>query len=498
MTAKVLMIQGTSSSVGKSLLVAGLCRLLHQEGYRVAPFKAQNMALNAAVTREGLEIGRAQAVQAEAAGIEASVEMNPLLLKPEGDSRCQVVLMGRPLESMHARDYYRQREQFWEAISSSLERLRARYDVVLIEGAGSPAEINLREGDLVNMRVALHAQAPVLLVGDIDRGGVFASLVGTLELLQPQERSLVRGFLINKFRGDVSLLTSGLRILEERTGVPVLGVVPHLHNLLISEEDSAGLEAGGAGTALLDVAVIRLPRIANFDDFDLLSAEPAVGLRYVASPTKLGRPDLVILPGSKGTVSDLSYLRQTGLARAILALARSGTPVLGICGGYQMLGERILDPEGVESTEREAPGLGLLPATTTFAGEKRTVKVRARVVAGTGPLALAAGQEIAAYEIHMGATSHREAPAFELLEGERATPEGCIAGDGLVMGSYLHGLFENESIRRALVEWLAERRGVTPPEREGVAASREAEYDRLAGTLRRHVDLERLLEIAGL
>ncbi|MHB0868718.1 MAG: cobyric acid synthase [Chloroflexota bacterium] len=498
MTARVLMIQGTSSSVGKSLLVAGLCRLLRQEGYRVAPFKAQNMALNAAVTREGLEIGRAQAVQAEAAGIEASVDMNPLLLKPEGDSRCQVVLMGRPLESLHARDYYRQREQFWDAVRSSLERLRAQYDVVLIEGAGSPAEINLREGDLVNMRVALHAQAPVLLAGDIDRGGVFASLVGTLELLQPQERALVRGFLINKFRGDVSLLTSGLRMLEERTGVPVLGVVPYLHNLLISQEDSAGLEVGAAGSGLLDVAVIRLPRIANFDDFDLLGAEPAVGLRYVGDLMKLGRPDLVILPGSKGTVSDLNYLRETGLARTILALARSGTPVLGICGGYQMLGERILDPEGVESAERETAGLGLLPAVTTFASEKRTVKVRARASSTSGPFARAAGRGIEAYEIHMGSTRHQGTAAFELLENGQPVREGCVAPNGLVMGSYLHGLFENEPIRRALVEWLAERRGVPPLRQEGVVAGREAEYDRLADTLRRHLDLERLLEIAGL
>ncbi len=498
MTAKVLMVQGTSSSVGKSLLVAGLCRLLRQEGYRVAPFKAQNMALNAAVTREGLEIGRAQAVQAEAAGIEASVDMNPLLLKPEGDSRCQVVVLGRPLDNLHAQEYYRQRGRFWTTVSDSLERLRSRFDLVVIEGAGSPAEINLREGDLVNMRVALHAQAPVLLAGDIDRGGVFASLIGTLALLEPEERALVRGFIINKFRGDIALLKSGLTMLEERTGVPVLGVVPYLHNLRISEEDSAGLEAGRGGEALLDVAVIRLPRIANFDDFDLLGAEPAVGLRYVDDPLKLGRPDLVILPGSKSTVADLRYLQETGLARAITALARTGTPVIGVCGGYQMLGERILDPEGVESAQQETAGLGLLPAVTTFAAQKRTVKVRARVLPATGPFGQAAGEEISAYEIHMGATKQAGEPMFQLQEGGETVRDGCVAESGLVMGSYLHGLFENESLRRSLVNWLAERRGIPVPRGDGAVAGREAEYDRLADTLRRHIDLEALLRIMEL
>lgn len=498
MTAKVLMVQGTSSSVGKSLVVAGLCRLLRQEGYRVAPFKAQNMALNAAVTNEGLEIGRAQAVQAEAAGIEASVDMNPLLLKPEGDSRCQVVLLGRPLESLPAHDYYQRREQFWATICAALERLRSRYDVVVIEGAGSPAEINLREGDLVNMRLALHARSPVLLVGDIDKGGVFASLVGTLALLEPEERALVRAFVINKFRGDLSLLEPGLRLLEQRTGVPVLGVIPYLRNLLISQEDSAGLEAASPGSGLLDVAVVRLPRIANFDDFDLLGAEPAVGLRYVDDPMKLGRPDLVILPGSKGTVADLQYLRESGLARALVALARSGTPVLGICGGYQMMGERILDPQEIESPVPETVGLGLLPTTTTFAPTKRTVRVSARVSATSGPFALAAGEEIAAYEIHMGSTAHSGEPAFQLLENGRALPDGCVTRDGLATGSYLHGLFENEILRRALVKWLAERRGLPAPPTEGVVASRQAEYDRLAESLRRHLDLPALFGIVGL
>ena len=509
-----MMVQGTSSSAGKSLLVTGLCRLLSQEGYRVAPFKAQNMALNSAATPEGLEIGRAQAVQAEAAGIEPAVDMNPILLKPEGDSRCQVVVLGRPIETLPASDYYERKRELWEVVSAALERLRARYDVVVIEGAGSPAEVNLRESDLVNMRVALHAEAPVLLVGDIDRGGVFASLLGTLDLLQPAERALVKGLVINKFRGDVGLLQPGLRFLEERLGVPVLGVVPYLHNLLISEEDSVALEGVAPGSGLLDVAVIRLPRIANFDDFDLLGAEAAVGLRYVTDPLRLGRPDLLILPGSKSTVADLAYLRESGLARAIVALAGSGTPVLGICGGYQMLGERILDPDGVESDGRETAGLGLLPATTTFVPTKRTVKVSAQVCAGSGPFAAARGETVAAYEIHMGTTLHRGEPLFRLLEGAGAegephkdpemcrevepTWEGCIRVDGLIMGTYLHGLFENRCLRRALVGWLAERRGIALPGEEVVGTTRDAEYDRLADCLRRHLDLGALFEIVGL
>lgn len=497
-TARVLMVQGTASSVGKSLIVAGLCRLLARDGYRVSPFKAQNMALNAAVTAEGLEIGRAQAVQAEAAGIEPSVDMNPILLKPEADARCQVVVMGRPTRSLPAREYYRHKHELWETVCRAMERLRDRYDVVLIEGAGSPAEVNLREGDLVNMRVALHARAPVLLVGDIDRGGVFASMVGTLALLEPQERAMVRGLVVNKFRGDLSLLQPGIRFLEERTGTPVLGVVPYLSNLLISEEDSVALEGNPAGSGLLDVAVVRLPRIANFDDFDLLGAEPAVGLRYVSEARRLGRPDLVILPGSKGTVDDLRWLRESGMASAVVALARTSTPVLGVCGGYQMMGRRILDPEGVESPEVETPGLDLLPATTTFFPRKRTIRVQARVVATSGPFGAMAGRPISAYEIHMGATAHAGEPLFRLEEAEGESLDGCAVADGLLMGSYLHGLFENPCLRSALVGWLAERRGLPAAIWHSLALGRDAEYDRLADHLRRHLEMPALYDIVGL
>ena len=495
MTARVLMVQGTSSSAGKSLLVTGLCRLFKQEGYRVAPFKAQNMALNSAATPEGLEIGRAQAVQAEAAGIEPAADMNPILLKPEEDNRCQVVVLGKPTETLRAQQYYERKRYLWEIVSASLARLMERYDLVIIEGAGSPAEVNLRDSDLVNMRIALYVRAPVLLVGDIDRGGVFASLIGTLELLQPEERSLVKGLVINKFRGDIKLLEPGIRFLEQRTSVPVLGTVPYLRNLLVSEEDSVALDGMRPRSGLLDIAVIRLPHIANFDDFDLLGAEPAVGLRYVEDPLRLGRPDLVIVPGSKSTVSDLDSLRKSGLDRAIVALARCGTPILGICGGYQLLGERILDPGRVESNREETMGLGLLPATTTFTSDKRTVQVKARIIEGSGLFSSIIGEEISAYEIHMGMTMHGGRPLFELADGF----DGCVVNDGLIMGTYLHGLFENRGVRSALISWLSERRGITIPEEWfDNPISRAAEYDRISECLRRHLDLKVLHRIVGL
>jgi adenosylcobyric acid synthase len=498
MTARVVMVQGTASSVGKSLLVAALCRILHQDGYRVAPFKAQNMSLNAAVTADGREISRATAVQAAAAGVEPTVEMNPILLKPETEARSQVIVLGRPAATLSARDYYARKAALWEVVSGALDRLRAVHDVVVIEGAGSPAEVNLRAGDIVNMRVARYAAAPVLLVGDIDRGGVFAALVGTLELVEPDERTLVGGFIINKFRGDRTLLEPGLDFLVGRTGRPVLGVIPYLPHLHIAEEDGVALEqqAAGHGDGPIDIAVARLPRIANFDDFDLLAAEPAVRLRYVAEPWDLGRPDLVILPGSKATVADLGVLRDSGLAARIIALARAGTPVLGICGGYQMLGQSLADPDGVESSTREAPGLGLLPVHTTFGTEKRMRRVRVRAIAGVGPFGRLGDTSVAGYELHMGRTDGGNAPLFWVAgEGEAERADGCRSGDGMVAGTYLHGLFEHAPVRQALIGWLGARRDLQLE--LGMAPSREAEYDRLAAAVRAALDLAavyRLLE----
>ncbi|GAC1407310.1 MAG: cobyric acid synthase [Chloroflexota bacterium] len=414
-------------------------------------------------------------------------------------------MLGRVDKSMAARDYYARKAALWDVVAGALDRLRATHDVIVLEGAGSPAEVNLKATDIVNMRVALYAQAPVLLVGDIDRGGVFAALVGTLELLEPAERALVKGFLINKFRGDRRLLEPGLGFLEERTGVPLLGVIPYIPRLHIAEEDAVALQTrghnGAAPTGIMEIAVARLPHIANFDDFDLLAADPAVHLRYVERPTEMGAPDLVILPGSKATVADLEFLRASGLAVRIIALARAGTPVLGICGGYQMLGSRLLDPLGVESSNRETPGLGLLAAETTFLPEKRTRRVQARPVAGNGCFGSLAGGSVAGYEIHMGTTTTREAAVFQVAgAGTAEHPDGGASADGLVAGTYLHGLFEEDMAREALVRWLAARRGLSLDRTRDAVPTRETEYNRLARVVREEVDisaLHALLEMQG-
>jgi len=381
--------------VGKSVLVAALCRVFKQDGLSVAPFKAQNMALNSFVTREGGEIGRAQAVQAEAAGLEPSVDMNPVLLKPEADARSQVIVLGKVAKTISAGDYYLYTPSLLKTVEDSLNRLRSAYDVVIIEGAGSPAEINLREREIVNMRVARMARAPVLLVGDIDRGGVFASLVGTLELLEEDERRYIKGLIINKFRGDLKLLQPGLELLEKRTSRPVLGVVPYFRDIVIAQEDSVYLDerAESPLSADLDIAIMRLSHISNYDDFDPLEEE-GCRVRYVASLAEMGAPDLIIIPGTKITIRDLLYLWRSGLAEGIIQQARNGTPVIGICGGYQMLGRSVHDPGGTESSESAALGLGLLDMVTTFAPEKSTTQVRGRVAADRGILEGMKGQEV--------------------------------------------------------------------------------------------------------
>lgn len=497
MPAKILMVQGTASSVGKSIMVTALCRILKQDGWKVAPFKAQNMSLNSFVTRDGGEIGRAQVVQAEAAGVEPTVEMNPILLKPEADHRSQVVVRGKPLGGLSAKDYYSLQKQLWLVITESLERLSTQYDVILIEGAGSPAEVNLKDRDMVNMRVALHCRAPVLLVADIDRGGMFASLVGTLELLEPEERALIRAFVINKFRGDLSLLEPGLKWLEERTGVPVAGVVPYYHDIHVAEEDSISLEERRAMKArsdyLLDIAVIGLPHISNFDDFDPLEQEEGVRLRYVEPGDELADPDLIILPGTKSTMAALAYLKSTGLVQHIVDRAREGMPVIGICGGYQMLGRKLLDPGRVESADSEAEGLGLLPVTTTFFPVKSTHQIRGTVVIGRGLLQGASGLSLSGYEIHMGQTSGMETMApFRIDERSRKACQefdGCLSADGNVLGTYLHGLFHNEALRRSILSQLAARKGVAFCPTCQVL-SKEQQYDRLADLVRGSLDME--------
>ncbi|MDP2948877.1 MAG: cobyric acid synthase [Chloroflexota bacterium] len=495
MVARVLMVQGASSSAGKSLLVTALCRVFARRGVRVAPFKAQNMSNNAAVCADGSEIGRAQAVQAAAAGVEPTPDMNPVLLKPEADSRSQVVVMGRVWRTLRAGEYYRAKKELWPVVTAAFDRLRAAYDLVVVEGAGSPAELNLREGDIVNMAVALYARSPVLLVGDIDRGGIFAQLLGTLWLLAPDERALVRGLVVNKFRGDPALFTRGVSILEEKGGVAVLGVVPFIRDLSIPEEDSVALDQAlrelRPCADEVEVAVVRLPHIANFDDFAPLAAEERVRVRYVASPEELGRPHAVVLPGTKTTMPDLAWLWERGLAQAVLELARAGASIVGICGGYQMLGKLIRDPLGVESSTPELAGLGLLPVETAFEREKATHRVRARVLGGPGWLGQLEGLALHGYEIHMGSTGGGRAwlEISQRSGAEVRLSDGAVDGSGRVWGCYLHGLFENEALRRA---WLASLGWRGPNASGRRPAHLDASLDRLADVVEASLDMRRL------
>ena len=495
---RALMVVGTHSDAGKSILVTALCRIFAQEGYRVAPFKSQNMSLNAGVTPEGHEIARSTYVQAEAAGIAPHVDMNPVLLKPEADCLSQVVLDGKPWGRVGGDNWFETKALFWEHITAAFDRLRARSDLVVMEGAGSPAEINLMKGDVANLKVARHAGAPALLVGDIDRGGVFAAIVGTMMLLEPAERALIRGFVINKFRGDPRLLGDGLEMLRERAfGVSTLGVVPFLPDIGIAEEDSVALSRPSrqgrlVGDDEIDVAVVQLPHVANFDDFDPLAAERGVHLRYVRTVDELGDPAAVILPGTKATLSDLAWLQANGLAAAIVALAQRRVPVVGVCGGFQMLGKELLDPEGSEAQPgARAKGLDLLPVVTRFVSEKRTVQVRATWQAESGKLAGLAGASVNAYEIHMGRTEVCDpsvSPAFRLDSSASDHHDGACSADGSIWGTYFHGVFDNDDFRHRWLRTLGWYR-------EGRCFDRQQAYDRLADHFRAHLDLEALKEI---
>jgi len=499
--APCVMVQGTGSGVGKSVLAAALCRLFARAGYRVAPFKSQNMSLNSAVTADGGEIGRAQAAQAEAAGVTATVDMNPILMKPETDGRAQLVVRGAATGSVTFREYMAMKTEMLAVVEASLARVRAAHDLVVIEGAGSPAEVNLADTEIVNMRVARLAHAPVVLVGDIDRGGVFAALVGTLALLDAEDRARVAGFVVNKFRGDPSLLRPGFDVLTARTGVPVLGVVPYFSERLVPAEDSLDIAAdAGVATAdatTLDAAVIRLPHVANFDDVEPLAAEPAVRVRFVTSPAALADADLVVVPGSKTTVADLEWLRDRGFARALADAVRGGRPLLGLCGGYQMLGIAIRDPDGVESSLAETPGLGLLPGITTFTRPKRTVRVRARVSARHGLFAAAAGVEFDAYEIHAGRTDvGASLQPFALAAG--AVGEGAMSASGRVVGTYLHGLLADGRLRRALLTAVAEAAGKPVHAAWGAGAASASRYDRLADIVGGAIDMPAVAKLVGL
>lgn len=481
--ARCIMVQGTMSGAGKSLLCTALCRIFAQDGLRVAPFKSQNMALNSYVTRDGLEMGRAQVVQAQAAGLEPDVRMNPILLKPCSDTGSQVIVLGEVRGQMPAAEYFRYKKQLIPEILEAYHSLAEDYDVIVIEGAGSPAEINLKADDIVNMGLAKLVNAPVLLAGDIDRGGVFAQLYGTVALLEPEERARIGGLIINKFRGDVGILRPGLTMLAERVQKPVLGVVPYLA-VDIDEEDS---QAPCLDTTTVhkpvDIAIIRLPRLSNFTDFTPLESHPVLGARYVSEPSSLGQPDLIILPGTKNTMADLLWLRQTGLEAAILKAAAAKTPILGVCGGYQMLGRTLCDPEGTEGGVKGQTlrGLDLLPIDTTFTTAKTRTRVQATVVAGTLREAKLDG-----YEIHTGHTSVAGTPFCRLQDG---TPEGCC--QDLISGTYLHGLFDTGELTVKLADWLCARKGLAPQQAVPVshAAYQQQQLDKLADGVRAALDL---------
>ncbi|WP_166242108.1 cobyric acid synthase [Paenibacillus turpanensis] len=509
--APVLMLQGTASDVGKSLLTAALCRFFANEGLRVAPFKSQNMSLNSYVTPDGKEIGRAQGMQADACRTAATTDMNPILLKPKKDMISQVVVHGKPYKDLDARTY---REKYLpeaeQVVKEALERLRESYDLVLIEGAGSPAEINLKDRDIVNMRLAGWADAPVMLVSDIDRGGVFASIVGTLEILTPEERDRVKGFIINKFRGDVSLLQPGIEWLEQKTGKPVLGVIPYLPGLALEDEDSASLDqkleqAPPLREGQLDIAVVRLPRISNFTDFDALADEADVRLRYVSSAKDWGAPDAVLLPGSKNTVDDLLYIREAGLEPLLKEHAARGGALVGICAGYQMLGQELHDPEHLESDRTHTEGLGFFPTVTTFTPDKRTVRVCGTTLSSWGE-----GMDlpVSGYEIHMGRTQFT-APvrrlfqiAPEFPENNDAPPdpveEGAVTAEGNVWGTYIHGILDNDALRREWLNRVRIKKGWRKEESAeglGYRAKREQQFDRLAEHVAKYLDMDKVRKL---
>ncbi|RFZ77776.1 cobyric acid synthase [Lacrimispora amygdalina] len=504
--AKTIMIQGTMSNAGKSLITAGLCRIFKQDGYRVAPFKSQNMALNSFITEEGLEMGRAQVVQAEAAGVTPLAAMNPVLLKPTNDTGSQVIVNGVSIGNMPAKEYFAYKKNLIPEIKKAFDKLSEEYDIIVIEGAGSPAEINLKQEDIVNMGMAKMADAPVLLVGDIDRGGVFAQLYGTVMLLESDERARIGGLIVNKFRGDKTILEPGLDMIKERLHIPVAGVVPYM-DVDIEDEDSLGnhlCNTGKSERADVEIAVIRFPRISNFTDFSVFSTISSVALRYVDSVSSLGNPDLVILPGSKNTIEDLLWMRQNGLEAGILKLVSSGVPVFGICGGFQMLGEQLKDPLAVESSSGRSSvrGMELLPVRTMFGAEKTRTRVTGACTAVEGIFEDLSGMNIEGYEIHMGQTERALPPLAYVMESQSgshlAKMDGCQRKN--VYGTYIHGFFDSENIADTIVTALRKKKGLAS--QPGTAVSyqqyKEKQYDRLADLLRESLDMDRIYSLMGL
>lgn len=482
-----LMLAGTGSDVGKSVIAAAFCRIFRQDGYRPAPFKAQNMALNSYATPEGLEIGRAQAVQAEAAGIPCHTDMNPLLLKPSSDHTSQVVLNGRPVGNRNAYEYFRKegREELRREVNAAFDRLAARHNPVVMEGAGSISEINLSDSDLVNLPMAMHAGADVILVADIDRGGVFASVYGSVMLLGPEERKYVKGILINKFRGDIRLFEPGVKMLEELCGVPVVGVVPYYKDIYIEEEDSVVLQTKNvqAARGKVNVAVVLLRHLSNFTDFNVLERDPRVHLFYTNNTEELMKADIILLPGSKSTLADLYELRRNGVAQAVVRAHREGATVMGICGGYQLMGLEVCDPDHVEGEIERLPGLGLLPVSTRMQGEKVTRQVKFCFRDSQEPCE--------GYEIHMGTTTPVDAPSSPLNLFDDGRQDGYFV-DRTCMGTYVHGILDNQAFVDYLLESFAGKLTEAPMDYK---AFKEEQYDKLADHVRSHVDMPLIYEI---
>ncbi|RDU24545.1 cobyric acid synthase [Anaerosacchariphilus polymeriproducens] len=496
--AKAIMIQGTMSNAGKSLMAAGLCRIFKQDGYKVAPFKSQNMALNSFITEEGLEMGRAQVMQAEAAGIKPLVCMNPILLKPMNDSGSQVIINGEVFKTMEARDYFTYKKQLIPEIRKAYKILDEEYDIIVIEGAGSPAEINLKKEDIVNMGMAKMAKAPVLLVGDIDRGGVFAQLVGTIMLLEEDEKSMIKGMIINKFRGDKTILEPGVKMLEEKCQIPVVGLAPYLQ-IEIEDEDSL-TERFDSKQKIndIDIAVIRFPRISNFTDFNPLENMEGVSLRYVKNVHQLKNPDMILLPGTKNTMEDLLWMRQNGLEAAILKAAMNQKIIFGICGGYQMLGENLSDPYHVE-TGGQMKGMGLLPIDTAFSKEKIRTRVYGKFMNMEGVLKKLEGVELEGYEIHMGNSLLKEGLKPMVTINDKVTNTNKQEGAGRynIYGTYVHGVFDKDEVVQTILTSIGEQKGLDVNNMKSINFQefKETQYDLLAAKMREHLNIEKIYEI---
>ncbi len=495
---KPIMFQGTASNVGKSFIAAAFCRIFHQDGLRVIPFKSQNMALNSYVTKEGLEMGRAQVFQAEAAGILPSVQMNPILLKPHTNQKSQVIINGKVYGNMDAKEYQEFTPQLLETIQKIYKEISSQYDIVVIEGAGSPAEINLKDNDIVNMGMAKVADAPVILIGDIDRGGVFASLVGTIMLLSEEERERIKGVIINKFRGDIKLLEPGIKMLEDMIHIPVLGVLPYM-NVFMEDEDSLTARFNKThAVTTVSIEVVCLPYISNFTDFSIFETQEDVSIRYITRGKCIGDPDMLIIPGSKNTMEDILYLRESGLMEQIKRFAKKGKLVVGLCGGYQMLGKKLWDPKGIETGIHELEGLGLLDIETSFDTEKVTTQVSGRIQNNLpGYLKDLGGKKITGYEIHMGTTTFGKdiIPLLAIEEklGKKVSfIEGCTNKEGNIIGTYLHGFFDEVDFMRSLLNTLREKKGLDKKHTTVTSLDefKNREYDKLAKIVRQNVDLE--------